>query len=193
MSTAEKYAIKRHSFAGIPQQLEMPDLLDIQQESFNEFLQLSTPIKQRKDVGLNQVFKSLFPIEDSHGNYLLEYVGYTAGKSKYNVDECVERGVSYEIPLKVQLRLHVAEESADKGDYSDTIEQEIFFGNIPMMNERGTFIINGAERVIVSQLQRSPGVFFDENVHPNGTKLFNARIIPFRGSWIDFTTDIYDA
>ncbi len=185
--------IERQSFAKIPRQLDMPNMLGIQMDSFREFLQLDTPIEERKDTGLNQVFNSLFPIEDSHGNYLLEYVGYGAGRSKYTVDECIERGVSYEIPLKVQLRLHVAEEGAEKGEYSDTIEQDIFFGNIPMMTERGTFIINGAERVIVSQLQRSPGVFFDENVHPNGTKLFNARIIPFRGSWIDFTTDIYDA
>ncbi|HKJ68209.1 MAG TPA: DNA-directed RNA polymerase subunit beta [bacterium] len=185
--------IERQSFARIPRQLNMPNMLGIQLDSFREFLQLDTPIEERKDTGLNQVFNSLFPIEDSHGNYLLEYVGYSAGRSKYSVDECIERGVSYEIPLKVQLRLHVAEEGAEKGEYSDTIEQEIFFGNIPMMTDRGTFIINGAERVIVSQLQRSPGVFFDENVHPNGTKLFNARIIPFRGSWIDFTTDIYDA
>jgi len=185
--------IERESFAIIPRQMDIPNMLDIQLESFHDFLQLHLPREEWKDIGLNQVFNSLFPIEDSHGNYLLEYVGYTTGRSKYSVDECIERGVSYEIPLKVQLRLHVAEEGAEKGEYTDTIEQEIFFGNIPMMTDRGTFIINGAERVIVSQLQRSPGVFFDESVHPNGTKLYNARIIPFRGSWIDFTTDIYDA
>ena len=185
--------IQRESFAEIKQVLDMPDLLDVQLESFEGFLQLGVQPSERKDRGLHQVFHSLFPIEDSHGNYMLEYVSYSIGKSKYTVEESVQRGVSYEVPLKVKLRLHVAEEGAEKGEYTDTIEQDIFFGNVPMMTDRGTFIINGAERVIVNQLQRSPGVFFDENIHPNGTKLFNARIIPFRGSWIDFTTDIYDA
>ena len=193
MSTSTKSYIQRESFAEIEQVLDMPNLLDVQMESFEDFLQLGVPPEERKDRGLHQVFHSLFPIEDSHGNYLLEYVNYSIGKSKYTMEECVQRGVSYEVPLKVTLRLHVAEEGAEKGEYTDTIEQSIFFGNVPMMTDRGTFIINGAERVIVSQLQRSPGVFFDENIHPNGTKLFNARIIPFRGSWIDFTTDIYDA
>jgi len=193
LSTSTKSYIQRESFAEIEQVLDMPNLLDVQMESFEDFLQLGVPPEERKDRGLHQVFHSLFPIEDSHGNYLLEYVNYSIGKSKYTMEECVQRGVSYEVPLKVTLRLHVAEEGAEKGEYTDTIEQSIFFGNVPMMTDRGTFIINGAERVIVSQLQRSPGVFFDENIHPNGTKLFNARIIPFRGSWIDFTTDIYDA
>jgi len=193
LSTLKSNRIERESFARISQVLDMPNLLDIQLESIREFLQFHLSPEQRRNVGLNQVFDSLFPIEDSHGNYLLEFVSYSVGSAKYSVDECVERGVSYELPLKVKLRLHVAEEGAEKGEYSDTIEQDIFFGNIPMMTDRGTFIINGAERVIVSQLQRSPGVFFDQNVHPNGTKLYTARIIPFRGSWIDFTTDIYDA
>lgn len=193
MSTTTLNRIERESFARIPGALDMPNLLDIQLESFREFLQTGTAPSERRGTGLHQVFHDLFPIEDSHGIYQLEYVSYSLGKPKYSVDECMERGVSFEAPLKVKLRLHVAEEGADKGEYTDTIEQDIFFGNIPMMTDRGTFIINGAERVIVSQLQRSPGVFFDENIHPNGTKLFSARIIPFRGSWIDFTTDIYDA
>jgi len=193
LSTTTLNRIERESFARIPGALDMPNLLDIQLESFREFLQTGTAPSERRGTGLHQVFHDLFPIEDSHGIYQLEYVSYSLGKPKYSVDECMERGVSFEAPLKVKLRLHVAEEGADKGEYTDTIEQDIFFGNIPMMTDRGTFIINGAERVIVSQLQRSPGVFFDENIHPNGTKLFSARIIPFRGSWIDFTTDIYDA
>jgi len=193
LSTTTLNRIERESFARIPGALDMPNLLDIQLESFREFLQTGTAPSERRGTGLHQVFHDLFPIEDSHGIYQLEYVSYSLGKPKYSVDECMERGVSFEAPLKVKLRLHVAEEGAEKGEYTDTIEQDIFFGNIPMMTDRGTFIINGAERVIVSQLQRSPGVFFDENIHPNGTKLFSARIIPFRGSWIDFTTDIYDA
>ncbi len=193
MSTTTLNRIERETFARIPSALEMPNLLDIQLESFREFLQTGSAPSERRNTGLHQVFHDLFPIEDSHGVYQLEYVSYSLGKPKYSVDECMERGVSFEAPLKVKLRLHVAEEGAEKGEYTDTIEQDIFFGNIPMMTDRGTFIINGAERVIVSQLQRSPGVFFDENIHPNGTKLYSARIIPFRGSWIDFTTDIYDA
>ncbi|MCK4716102.1 MAG: DNA-directed RNA polymerase subunit beta, partial [Candidatus Marinimicrobia bacterium] len=130
--------------------------------------------------------------EDSHGNYILEYKYYTIGEPRYCIKECLERGVSYTVPLKVRLVLHISEEGGEKGNYAAGIEQDIFFGNVPYMTEKGTFIINGAERVIVSQLQRSPGVFFDEGIHTNGMKIYTARVIPFRGSWVDFVIDTRD-
>ena len=145
----------------------------------------------RKDLGLQSVLNSVFPIEDSHRNYILEFNSYYLGQPKYTGDECIDRGVTFSVPLRVKLSLHITDES-NKNEYAQSIEQDVYFGNIPYMTEKGTFIINGAERVIVSQLQRSPGVFFDESTHPNGTKLFQARIIPARGSWVDFTTDIND-
>ena len=148
-------------------------------------------MKLDKSIGLEGVFKSVFPIEDSHRNYILQYKRYYLGQPKYSPDECLDRGVTYSAPLRVRLALHITDEN-NKNEYSQSIEQDVYFGNIPYMTEKGTFIINGAERVIVSQLQRSPGVFFDESIHPNGTKLFQARIIPARGSWVDFTTDIND-
>ena len=143
------------------------------------------------DIGLEEVFKSVFPIEDSHKNYVLEYKSYFLGLAKYTAEECMDRGLTFSVPLKVRLVLHITNED-DRSKYDQSIEQEVYFGNIPYMTNKGTFVINGAERVIVSQLQRSPGVFFDQSVHPNGTKLFQARIIPARGSWVDFTTDIND-
>ncbi len=169
----------------------MPDLLGVQIDSFRNFLQLDTPEDSREMHGLHEVLKNIFPMEDTHKNYILEYKSYYFGTSKYSPEECMERGVSYAVPLKVRLILHITDEF-DRSKYAHSIEQEVYFGNIPFMTNRGTFIINGAERVIVSQLQRSPGVFFDEYTHPNGTRLYQARVIPFRGSWIDFTTDIQD-
>ena len=154
-------------------------------------LQEWIPYEARKPIGLEGVFQDVFPIEDSHKNYILEYKNYYLGKPKYNSDECMDRGVTFSAPLRVRLALHITDEN-NKNEYAQSIEQDVYFGNIPYMTEKGTFIINGAERVIVSQLQRSPGVFFDESTHPNGTKLFQARIIPARGSWVDFTTDIND-
>ena len=169
----------------------MPDLLSLQKDSFQEFLQEDAAEDEKVLIGLEGVFQNVFPLEDSHRNYVLEYSNYFLGLPKYTPEECIDRGVTYSVPLKVRLVLHITDEE-DKNKFAQSIEQEVYFGNIPYMTEKGTFVINGAERVIVSQLQRSPGVFFDENIHPNGTKLFQARIIPFRGSWVDFTTDIND-
>jgi DNA-directed RNA polymerase subunit beta len=184
--------VKRKSFAKIPPVQSMPDLLAVQLESFEDFLQESVPPTERANKGLESAFRNIFPVEDSHGNYILEYKYYTIGEPRYRIKECLERGVSYTVPLKVRLILHISEEGPEKGNYSAGIEQDIFFGNIPYMTPKGTFIVNGAERVVVSQLQRSPGVFFDEGVHTNGMKIYTARVIPFRGSWVDFVIDTRD-
>ena len=181
----------RVTFTHIQELLEIPDLLSIQTKAYQQFLQEYEAPEARKDLGLQAVLNSVFPIEDSHRNYILEFNAYYLGQPKYTGDECIDRGVTFSVPLRVKLSLHITDES-NKNEYAQSIEQDVYFGNIPYMTEKGTFIINGAERVIVSQLQRSPGVFFDESTHPNGTKLFQARIIPARGSWVDFTTDIND-
>ena len=191
MGATTKRTSNRISFSQIKSFVEMPDLLSLQKDSFQEFLQEEEAEDERNHIGLEGVFQNVFPLEDSHRNYVLEYSNYFLGLPKYTPEECIDRGVTYSIPLKVRLVLHITDEE-DKNKFAQSIEQEVYFGNIPYMTEKGTFVINGAERVIVSQLQRSPGVFFDENIHPNGTKLFQARIIPFRGSWVDFTTDIND-
>ena len=180
-----------HDFSKNNFSIDLPDLLAIQVESWKDFLQEDVLPEKRKNLGLEAVLRNTFPIEDNHRNYVLEYKFYFLGLPKYSVKECLERRISYNVPLKVKFVLHITDEN-DKSKYVQNIEQDVFFGNIPYMTESGTFIINGAERVIVSQLQRSPGVFFDQSFHPNGTKIFLARIIPFRGSWVDFTTDIYD-
>ena len=185
--------IERQSFSRIGSQIPLPDLLNLQVDSWTEFVQKDVPAHERENKGLEAIFSSVFPVEDSHGNYMLEYVSYSIGLPKYSIDECLDRGVTFSVPLKVKLILHATEEGAEPGDYTVHVEQDIFFGNIPYMTDRGSFVINGAERVIVSQLMRSPGVFFDQNEHPNGTKLYSARLIPFRGSWLDITTDIHDA
>ncbi len=181
----------RISFSHIDELLEIPDLLSIQTRAYQQFLQEFEAPEARDDLGLQSVLNSVFPIEDSHRNYILEFNSYYLGQPKYTADECIDRGVTFSAPLRVKLSLHITDEN-NKSEYAQSIEQDVYFGNIPYMTEKGTFIINGAERVIVSQLQRSPGVFFDESTHPNGTKLFQARIIPARGSWVDFTTDIND-
>ena len=181
----------RVSFSHIEELLEIPDLLAIQTKAYQQFLQEYEAPEARKDLGLQGVLNSVFPIEDSHRNYILEFNSYYLGQPKYTADECIDRGVTFSSPLRVKLSLHITDEN-NKNEYAQSIEQDVYFGNIPYMTEKGTFIINGAERVIVSQLQRSPGVFFDESTHPNGTKLYQARIIPARGSWVDFTTDIND-
>jgi len=180
-----------HDFSKINFSIPTPDLLDIQVASWKNFIQEDVLPEKRKNYGLEAVLRNTFPIEDNHKNYVLEYKNYYLGLPKHTVKECLERRISHTIPLKVKFVLHITDEN-DKSKYVQDIEQDVFFGNIPYMTDSGTFIINGAERVIVSQLQRSPGVFFDQNFHPNGTKIFLARIIPFRGSWVDFTTDIYD-
>ncbi len=178
----------RISFGRIPAVIETPDLLNVQIDSFENFLQAEVPPHRRKKIGLQQVFEMNFPIMDARENFLLEFVEYYVEKPKYSVVECQERGLTYAVPLKANLRLSQKKEGGK--EFSDTVEQEVYLGNLPAMTYRGTFIINGAERVVVSQLHRSPGVFFGESVHPNGTMMYSARIIPFRGSWVEFATDI---
>ena len=178
----------RVSFARIPSVIETPDLLNVQIDSFNNFIQADTPPHRRKKLGLQQVFEMNFPITDARENFLLEFSEYYVEKPKYSVVECQERGLTFAVPLKAKLRLSAKKEGGK--EFVDTIEQEVYLGNLPAMTHRGTFIINGAERVVVSQLHRSPGVFFGESVHPNGTMMYSARIIPFRGSWVEFATDI---
>ena len=179
---------RRFTFGKIPEIIEAPDLLNIQLESWESFLQGEASPSRRKNKGLQAVFKMNFPITDARENYLLEFVEYYVEKPKYTVAECEERGLTYAVPLKAKLRL--SQKAEDGKSYVNTIEQDVYLGNLPTMTHRGTFIINGAERVVVSQLHRSPGVFFSESVHPNGTPIYSARIIPFRGSWVEFATDI---
>ncbi|HDP99144.1 MAG TPA: DNA-directed RNA polymerase subunit beta [bacterium] len=183
---------KRISFSKIVRIADMPDLLNIQLASFKDFIQPDVDPDARENKGLQAVFTSIFPIVDSRENFILEFVSYYLENPKYCVKECQERGASYAAPLKAKLRLSMRDPDSDADQYVDTIEQIVYLGNIPMMTEQGTFIINGAERIIVSQLHRSPGVFFDETKHPNGTKIYSARIIPLRGSWLEFLTDIND-
>ena len=181
----------RHNFEKITTNNKLPDLLDLQVGSFHDFLQESTNPDKREMFGLHEAFASIFPLQDNHENYILEYKSYTIGKARYSPRECSDRGITYSVPLTVQLNLKITDEK-DKKKFAQQIPQDVYFGNIPYMTDKGTFIINGAERTVVTQLQRSPGAFFDQKFHPNGAKLFNARIIPIRGSWIDFTTDIND-
>ncbi|MCD6376934.1 MAG: DNA-directed RNA polymerase subunit beta [Caldisericaceae bacterium] len=187
-----KKNIKRHSFARIPQVIDYPNLLDVQIKSFEDFLQNTVPPDKRKNQGLQAVFNSVFPISDSAGNYELQFVEYYVDKPKYSERECQERGVSYSVPLKARMRLAIKDVTGETDNFTEFIEQDVYLGNMPHMTSRGTFIINGAERVIVSQLHRSPGVFFSDTLHPNGTPIYSARIIPFRGSWVEFTTDVND-
>ncbi len=181
----------RESFAKIEKILEMPNLLDLQLVAFDRFLQKNVRRGRKKNIGLHQVFKNTFPISDNRGRFLLEYLDYSIGQPKYSVQECQEIGATYSAPLKVKLRLSSKEEEAE--EYSETVESETYFGTLPIMTPKGTFIINGAERVIVTQLHRSPGVFFSSTVHNNGTTIFYAKIIPFRGSWLEFQTTISDS
>ncbi|MCR9062448.1 MAG: DNA-directed RNA polymerase subunit beta [Cytophagales bacterium] len=177
----------RKTFASIHPALQYPDFLDIQLQSFQEFFQIDTPAESRRAEGLYKVFMDNFPIADSRENFVLEFVDYTVDPPKYSIDECIDRGLTYSVPLKAKLRLLCNDD--DNEDF-ETMEQEVFLGNIPYMTERGSFVINGAERVIVSQLHRSPGVFFSMSKHTNGTKLYSARVIPMKGSWIEFSTDV---
>jgi len=183
---------ERKSFEKTKSEIEFPDLLSVQVDAFQSFIQEDELEDERLNIGLEEVFNNVFPLEDSHRNYVLEYKSYFLGLAKYTPEECIDRGLTYSVPLKVRLVLHITNED-NRNKYDQSIEQEVYFGNIPYMTQKGNFVINGAERVIVSQLQRSPGVFFDHSIHPNGTKLYQARIIPFRGSWVDFTTDINDS
>ena len=178
---------QRINFASIKNPVECPDFLEVQLKSFKDFLQLDTPPEKRKNDGLYKVFAENFPIADTRNNFVLEFLDYYIDPPRYSTDECLERGLTYCVPLKAKLKLYCTD--PDHEDF-DTVIQDVFLGPIPYMTEQGTFIINGAERVVVSQLHRSPGVFFGQSVHANGTQLYSARIIPFKGSWIEFATDI---
>src|SRR5688500_10035649 len=184
--------MKQISFAKLEQGMNMPHLLDIQTRAFEALLQLDAASHDREDVGLERVFKDLFPITDVHENYSLEFVRYSLGEPKYSVEECIERDMTYSAPLKATLQLVVNEEVNGAKRPRNIIEKEVYLGELPLLTGLGTFVINGAERVIVSQLHRSPGVVFEESTHPNGQQLISARIIPFRGSWVEFTVDIHD-
>src|SRR5919206_122009 len=184
--------IKQISFAKLDGGMEMPHLLDIQTRAFEALLQLDAASHDREDVGLERVFKDLFPITDVHENYSLEFVRYSLGEPKYSVEECIERDMTYSAPLKATLQLVINEEVNGQKRPRNIIEKEVYLGELPLLTPLGTFVINGAERVIVSQLHRSPGVVFEESTHPNGQRLISARIIPFRGSWVEFTVDIHD-
>ena len=178
---------QRINFASIKNPVECPDFLEVQLKSFKDFLQLDTPPEKRKNDGLYKVFAENFPIADTRNNFVLEFLDYYIDPPRYSTAECLERGLTYCVPLKAKLKLYCTD--PDHEDF-DTVIQDVFLGPIPYMTEQGTFIINGAERVVVSQLHRSPGVFFGQSVHANGTQLYSARIIPFKGSWIEFATDI---
>lgn len=178
---------QRVNFASIKNPMEYPDFLDVQLKSFRDFLQLDTPPEKRKKEGLYKVFAENFPIHDTRNNFVLEFLDYYIDPPRYTLDECISRGLTYNVPLKAKMKLYCTDPEHE--DFA-TVTQDVYLGPIPYMTESGTFIINGAERVVVSQMHRSPGVFFSESVHPNGTKLFSARIIPFKGSWIEFATDI---
>jgi len=179
----------RLTFASTEHVLDYPDFLDVQLKSFGQFTQLDIAPEDRQNKGLQKIFNDNFPIQDSRETHILEFMHYSVDTPKYSMKECQDRGLSYAVPLKAKLRLSAVDEDDEA---TETIEQEVFLGDLPWMTEKGSFIINGAERVIVSQLHRSPGVFFGTNEHPNGTQLYNARVIPFKGSWIEFSTDIRD-
>jgi len=178
---------QRISFASIKSQIDYPDFLDIQLQSFQDFFQLETTSENRQNEGLFKVFAENFPISDARNNFVLEFLDYFVDPPRYSLDECIERGLTYSVPLKAKLRLYCTDPEHE--DF-ETIVQDVYLGTIPYMTPKGTFVINGAERVIVSQLHRSPGVFFGQSRHANGTKLYSARVIPFKGSWIEFATDI---
>ena len=178
---------QRISFTSTKNQLEYPDFLEIQLKSFRDFFQLETTPENRKKEGLYQVFQENFPISDTRNNFVLEFLDYYVDPPRYSIEECIERGLTHSVPLKAKLKLYCTDPEHE--DF-DTVIQDVYLGTVPYMTERGVFIINGAERVVVSQLHRSPGVFFGQSLHANGTKLYSARIIPFKGSWIEFATDI---
>ena len=178
---------QRINFASIKDPMPCPDFLEVQLKSFEDFLQLDTPPEKRVNDGLYKVFAENFPITDTRNNFVLEFLDYYIDPPRYSINECLERGLTYSVPLKAKLKLYCTD--SDHEDF-DTVIQDVFLGPIPYMTKQGTFIINGAERVVVSQLHRSPGVFFGQSVHANGTPLYSARIIPFKGSWIEFATDI---
>ncbi len=178
---------ERINFSSTQTRFDYPDFLEVQVKSFKDFFQLKTTPDDRKREGLCRVFEENFPISDTRNNFVLEFLDYQVDPPRYAIDECIERGLTFSVPLKAKLKLYCTDPEHE--DF-DTVVQDVYLGTVPYMTERGTFIINGAERVIVSQLHRSPGVFFGQSLHANGTKLYSARIIPFKGSWIEFATDI---
>ena len=180
-------ANKRISFSSISHKMDYPDFLEVQLKSFHDFFQLDTTAENRKNEGLYKVFSENFPITDTRNNFVLEFIDYYIDPPRYSIEECLEMGLTYSVPLKAKLKLSCTDPEHE--DFATEI-QDVYFGTIPYMTPGGTFVINGAERVVVSQLHRSPGVFFGQSVHTNGTKLYSARIIPFKGSWIEFATDI---
>ncbi len=184
---ATKIVDNRVNFASVHNPYPFPDFLDVQLKSFKDFLQLETPPEERKNDGLYKVFAENFPITDTRNNFVLEFLDYYIDPPRYTIDECLERGLTYSVPLKAKMKLFCTD--PDHEDFG-TVIQDVFLGTIPYMTSNGTFVINGAERVVVAQLHRSPGVFFGQGVHANGTVLYSARIIPFKGSWIEFATDI---
>lgn len=184
---ATKIIDNRINFASVHNPVPFPDFLDVQLKSFKDFLQLETPPEERKNDGLYKVFAENFPITDTRNNFVLEFLDYFIDPPRYSIEECLERGLTYSVPLKAKMKLYCTD--PDHEDFG-TFIQDVFLGTIPYMTDNGTFVINGAERVVVSQLHRSPGVFFGQGVHANGTMLYSARIIPFKGSWIEFATDI---
>ncbi|MBO7588539.1 MAG: DNA-directed RNA polymerase subunit beta [Bacteroidaceae bacterium] len=178
---------QRINFASVRNPMPCPDFLEVQLKSFKDFLQLDTPPEKRKNEGLYKVFSENFPIADTRNNFVLEFLDYYIDPPRYTIEECLEHGLTYSVPLKAKLKLYCTD--PDHEDF-DMVIQDVFLGPIPYMTAQGTFVINGAERVVVSQLHRSPGVFFGQSIHSNGTPLYSARIIPFKGSWIEFATDI---
>jgi DNA-directed RNA polymerase subunit beta len=192
INLAKVKKVERKSYSKLKSVTEVPNLLEVQTESYRNFLQTDVEPEKRENIGLQAVFQEIFPITDVHENYSLEFVKYQVGIPRYTIRECQERNMTYGAPLKATLRL-VCKEPEEKGrKVKDIIEQDVFLGELPLLTPTGTFTINGAERVIVSQLHRSPGVFFDEEIHPNGKRLYSARIIPYRGSWVEFNIDVND-
>jgi DNA-directed RNA polymerase subunit beta len=182
-----KTKIERINFSSTQTRFDYPDFLEVQIKSFKDFFQLNSTPEKRKEEGLYRVFEENFPITDTRNNFVLEFLDYQVDPPRYSITECIERGLTYSVPVKARLKLYCTDPEHE--DF-DTVVQDVYLGTVPYMTDKGTFIINGAERVIVSQLHRSPGVFFGQSLHANGTKLYSARIIPFKGSWIEFATDI---
>ena len=180
------------SFAHLDTEMPMPNLLDVQRKAFEALLETVAEDEVQRDYGLERVFNEIFPTSDKKKNFTLEYVSYALGDPKYTVEECMERDMTYGAPLKATLRLVINEDVDGEKRPRDILEKEVYLGELPLLTDQGTFVINGAERVIVSQLHRSPGVVFEETIHPNGKRLFSARIIPFRGSWVEFSIDIHE-
>jgi DNA-directed RNA polymerase subunit beta len=193
-SFTEKKRIRK-DFGKLPEFMEMPYLLSIQIDSYNQFLQLGRKPDERAETGLHAAFRSVFPIVSYSGNAALEYVDYRLGEPVFDVKECVLRGNTYAAPLRVKVRLIIYDKESSNKAVKDVKEQEVYMGEIPLMTENGTFVVNGTERVVVSQLHRSPGVFFDHDkgkTHSSGKLLYSARVIPYRGSWLDFEFDPKD-